>query len=337
MGTTAGKNYLTDLDNYILTLCEKISACIKDEISDPELKDQFMEEYGKIARTRDAGSGLGGGKLQRDALTTRGRTGKMPISNRNFRWHPLVVSVNEIDFAKPIEKILINSNDNTLIFVVEDEFGEQEMVDPSTTPNLSRRYTILDEHWKPHYSVIKKWDKEWDNNLCVISAAEACEWYHAVEVYALLGISVACSFYGVSFETIYPKVVDILKNQCVDNNIKLPTDEFPTDKDEFILDPISLIPLSEGLSKYRESERPPIWKPEWNAGKREEGEDSAIQIMHMKPLIETEIRHRPSNVRYGFRWSNIAMTDHTKEETLNFFRDCVTANEESEKKDDEKK
>jgi len=47
--------------------------------------------------------------------------------------------------------------------------------------------------------------------------------------------------------------------------------------------------------------------------------------MHVNPLIEKEIRHNSKNVRYGFRWSNVAMTDHSLEETLDFMEHIVRA------------
>lgn len=49
--------------------------------------------------------------------------------------------------------------------------------------------------------------------------------------------------------------------------------------------------------------------------------------MHVKPLIETEIRHNSSNVRYGHRWCNIAMTDHDLAETLAFMKEVISKHE----------
>ena len=52
-----------------------------------------------------------------------------------------------------------------------------------------------------------------------------------------------------------------------------------------------------------------------------------MQITHSFPLIESEIRHRPSMVHYGHRWGNVAMTDHAIEETVDFMRAVVLAHE----------
>jgi len=45
--------------------------------------------------------------------------------------------------------------------------------------------------------------------------------------------------------------------------------------------------------------------------------------MHLKPLIESAIIHTPENVRYGHRWCNVSMTDHSIDETLDFMEHVV--------------
>jgi hypothetical protein len=101
-GRTISASFLTDLDRKVIELCESISVVIYKSISSDELKKEFKKEYGKISYTRDGGLGLGGGKIQRDSICTRGRQGKAPFSNRNLRWHPLVVAENKPIFAKQI-------------------------------------------------------------------------------------------------------------------------------------------------------------------------------------------------------------------------------------------
>ena len=49
----------------------------------------------------------------------------------------------------------------------------------------------------------------------------------------------------------------------------------------------------------------------------------------IKPLIEEEIRHKAENCSWGHRWCNIAMTDHTIEETLEYFNHVVKEHNES--------
>ena len=104
-GRTISASFLTDMDTKVIELCNSISEVIYNRIPNDDFKKEFKKEYGKISYTRDSGLGLGGGKLQRDAVCTRGRQGKAPFSNRNLRWHPLVVAENKPEFAKKIERI----------------------------------------------------------------------------------------------------------------------------------------------------------------------------------------------------------------------------------------
>ena len=43
--------------------------------------------------------------------------------------------------------------------------------------------------------------------------------------------------------------------------------------------------------------------------------------------MESSIRHNAANVRYGHRWCNVAMSDHSLDETLDFMEYIVRANE----------
>ena len=51
--------------------------------------------------------------------------------------------------------------------------------------------------------------------------------------------------------------------------------------------------------------------------------DHALQIMHLKPLRESEFRHNAKNVRYGHRKCNIMMSDHDVEDTIKLMKDIV--------------
>ena len=59
---------------------------------DEEAKKTSKRNTVKLV-TRDMVWDLGGGKIQRDAICTRGR--QRPFSNRNLRWHPLIVAENK--------------------------------------------------------------------------------------------------------------------------------------------------------------------------------------------------------------------------------------------------
>ena len=61
-------------------------------------------------------------------MCTRGVTSKGPYSNRNLRWHPLVIANKEIPFAKKIERIEIEGEDDTqtLIFIIKENGVEKK-------------------------------------------------------------------------------------------------------------------------------------------------------------------------------------------------------------------
>lgn len=324
MGTTCSSKCLTSFDRSVIDLCKEISTAVEFLIP-AQYRKQYHDEYGKIAYTRDSGCGLGGGKLERDAVTTRGRTAKAPFSNRNLRWHPLVVANGPISFAKPVERVYLNA-DKKLVFVVKLKDGTTKEYDCDHVYELPERYVVTREKWEPIKEKLKAFKQDdWNLNLCVIPSLEACEWYDSVETYAVLAIAVACGLYHGDFSRIYPKVVDILKHQSINKSVSLPTDQFPTEESDIVCDPMTKIGISESLERFRLSERPAVWAPNWLPAKREEGDDASIQLMHLNPLIETEIRHRAKNVRYGFRWSNVSMTDHSVDEAVEFFKYIVEA------------
>lgn len=321
-GRTISASFLTEKDRKIIELCETISKIIESKISDKAKKAKFYEEWGKVSYTRDAGAGRAAGKLQRDTLCTRGRTGKHPISNRNLRWHPLVVSAENIPYAEELIRIIVD--DDLLYFVIKNAAGEEEKIPSDKVFELDKRYTASSKVWQEHVGVLRYWnDTQWTQNSCVIPALESCDWNDAVEAYATLGISIAVALYGLDFDEIYGLITEILKNQKIDPSISLPSTKFPTKKDDMILCPMSRIPINENLSKYRIEVRGQVWQPNWSNSKRDEGDDSSLQIMHVNPLVEAKQRHAANNVRYGFRWCNIAMTDHSLEETLDFMEDIV--------------
>jgi len=323
-GRTISASFLTKRDSLVIELCSAISKVIADSIVDLEKRKQFISVYGKTSATRDGGLGVGAGKLQRDALCTRGRQGKAPFSNRNLRWHPLVVAESVSKFAQPISRIKIE-DDQLLVFVVADE-GRKNNYPSDKAHEMKRRYVALPEHWMPHISALKNWgDTLWTQNSCVIPILEACDWQDAVETYALLGIAVAVEFFGVDFDKLHPQVVRVLKQQKVDSKISLPSNYFPAKRNEITNCPICRVSIAKNAAQLPVRERHKVWQPAWRGTKRGEGEDSSIQLMHVKPLVETELRHNASNVRYGHRWCNVAMTDHSLDETLDFMEYIIKA------------
>lgn len=320
-GRTVSANFLTPKDHKIISLCDEISNTLLKHIERDS--GEFLNVYGKISYTRDGGAGVGGGKLQRDALCTRGRQGKAPFSNRNLRWHPLVVAEAPISNAKEIDAIKIEGTEEsqTLVFIVNGKEYPSDKVH-----ELSERFVALPKQWMPHINKMKFWsDTLWTQNSCVIPALEACNWEDAVETYAMLGIAVAVELYKVDFEVIFNKVVDTLRKQNVDDRINLPSGKFKTDKLNIVSCPMCEVPISQKAASMPVRKRETVWQPAWRARKRKEGEESSIQIMHMQPLIDSAMNHNAKNVRYGHRWCNVAMTDHSLSETLDFMEYIVRA------------
>lgn len=321
-GRTVGAALLTDKDRKILELAENISKVLKDAIDDETLKKDFWNNYGKISYTRDAGTGRGAGKLQRDALCTRGRQGKAPYSNRNLRWHPLVVADKEIPFAAPIDNLEVEG-EKALVFIIN---GKKYY--PEEVYMLDKRYVVLPKHWVEHVSILKDWtDSDWTANSCVIPALEASDWWNAVETFIVLGLSIIGTIYNAqNLEKTISNIINLLQNQEIDKNIKLPTATLNTilkNKKDLLLCPLCKSKLTENVANLPERKRESVWQPQWRSTKRQEGEDKSIQIMHIQPLIESEIRHKPENVRYGHRWCNVSMTDHSIDETLDFMEHVV--------------
>lgn len=321
-GRTVSGSILTEFDKKVLEFCEVASNVISDLIP-IEIRADFVSTFGKVNFSRDAGSGVGGGKLQRDALCTRGRGGKAPFSNRNLRWHPLLAAAEKPPFAKAIDRIDISYNDE-LIFTITDDYGNSNSFPSDLVHNMPGRYVATTEHWAPHVDVLRNWnDTQWSQNSCIIPALEACNWWDSIQTYVFLGISTAVEFFKADFDKLLLNCIKLLEYQQIDSSIKLPTDDFPINKEDFVLCPVTKIHLSGSLSIFRKVPRPLTWQPNWMRSKKSEGDDDSIQIMHINPLIESEIRHTVSNVRYGFRWSNVAMTDHSLDETLDFMSHIV--------------
>ena len=326
-GRTISASFLTEKDKVIIELCGTIAETIITEIPNLEDKKKFKNEFGKISLTRDAGAGRGAGKLQRDALCTRGVQGKAPFSNRNLRWHPLIIAYKQVHYAKAIERIEIEGEDEqqTLSFIVKEN-GIEKKYPSDKVHELPERYVTLPEHWNVHLDKLRFWnDTLWTQNSCIITAFEACDWNAALETYAVLGLSIALNDYNIDFQNIYKKIVTILKNQKIDTSIKLPSSTFPIQIEDIIYCPLCKVQKSLNPANLPDREREERYKFAFGGNKRNEGNDSSMQIMHVNPLIEGEMQHNAANVRYGHRWCNVAMTDHSIEETVDFMEYIVKA------------
>jgi len=311
-GRTVSANFVTEKDQRVISLCEEIAGILLSSINNKNAEKEFRNDYAKISRnTRDAGAGRGAGKLQRDALCTRGRGGKAPFSNRNLRWHPLVVAESPIKSAKEIDAIQIEGDDEsqTLIFVVDGKNYPSEKVH-----ELPQRYVALPKHWFPHIDRLKYWsDTLWTQNSCLIPSLEACNWENAIETYAVLGIAVASDIYKADFDSILSKITTLLGSQTIDSQVKLPSKDFPTNKKDIVSCPMCKVGISQNTANMADRTRETVWQPAWRSSKKEEGNDSSVQVMHVNPLTEQEIGHTPDNVRYGHRWCYL---DYCKQKSI---------------------
>ena len=321
-GRTISAKELTNNDRWALDICFKISAEITNLIPDDQHKKDFMRNYGRVHYSRDAGLGKAGGKLQRDALCTRGRTDKAPYSNRNLRWHPLIIAYETPEYAKEVESVAIDGK--SLVFIIDGKLWY-----PKDVHNLPEVYCIPLDKWYDIKDELSQWkDKDWTNNSCVIPAMEYSTLKYSVETFAVLTIAVVSSFYGVEPIKAYEIISDIFQK----NNFELSSD-FPKQNEvsELILCPLCRAPLNSPPGNLTLPEREKIFQPPWRKSKREEGESDSLQLFHTIPLKEKIICHTPKLVRYGHRWCNVTMADHSIEETVEFMKVVVEAYEKKVK------
>lgn len=315
-GRTISATDLTDRDERALRLCMKVGDTLARLIQGEDRRDTFLKEYGRVHLSRDAGLGLAGAKLQRDALCTRGRTDKAPYSNRNLRWHPLIVATRTPAYAQQVEEIAIDGN--SLVFLIEGErwYSRDVYKLPKVyCAPLSKWYAIKDN--------LAQWgDEDWTNNSCVIPATEYSTLEWSIESFAVLGIAVVSNFFQVD-----PKRACQAINQTFAEQGYEPTPEYPQegDMERVVRCPLCLARLDRPPGNLKLPARREVFQPPWRRSKREEGEAESLQLFHTIPLDENQIHHTPNLVRYGHRWCNIAATDHSVRETLDFMQAVVEA------------
>jgi len=313
---TISFNDLTVNDRKMLGICSKISELLKSLIPDREKANKFMEEHGKIHYSRDAGMGRGAGKLQRDALTTRGRTDKSPFSNRNLRWHPLLLAYKTPPYAYEVDSVEVS--ENKIIFVIE---GKNYY--PEDVYKLDGVYCAPFHKWSHLVATLSGWGSDyWSENRCTIPAMEYSPAEFAVGTFASLGIAVSIKLYGAP-DIAYDQIRNLLSTEGISDKV---INDIPP-LENLVKCPLCLVDINNPPGELPKRERPQVWQPPWRSSKRAEGADDILQITHSFPLVENEIRHRPSMVRYGHRWCNVAMTDHAVDETIDFMKAVVSAHE----------
>jgi len=321
-GRTISAVELTEKDKKALEICRSISNTLANLITNTESKEDFIKNYGRVHLSRDAGLGRAGGKLQRDALCTRGRTDKAPYSNRNLRWHPLVVAMKTPDYAKEVEEVILDNK--SLVFVIEGELWY-----PKDVHKLPEVYCAPFDKWYAIKDELVQWtDDDWTNNSCVIPAMEYSTLQYSVETFAILGIAVVGSFYDVDPLKAYKSILEIFQ----EHNHKL-SSEYPKEDEvsELMLCPLCRASLNSPPGNIALPDREEVFQPPWRKSKREEGEAESLQLFHTFPLRENQINHTPRLVRYGHRWCNVAMADHSVDETVDFMRAVVEAHERKRK------
>jgi hypothetical protein len=315
---TLSATEITEREEWALNVCRGISESFKELIRDIGEKDNFMKNYGRVHSSRDAGIGKAGGKLQRDALCTRGRTGKAPYSNRNFRWHPLIIAIDVPDYAEEVEEITIDNK--SLVFIINGELWY-----PQDVHKLPKVYCASFDKWYDIKDELNQWeDDDWRNNSCVIPAMEYSSLEYSVETFAILGISIVSNFFEVRPLDAYMSTLRSFEN----NGWKL-SSEYPkqVDIDNLVLCPLCLAQLYNYPANLNPPERSEVFQPPWRESKREEGEAESLQLFHTIALKEKKICHTPKLVRYGHRWCNVAVADHSLNETVDFMRAVVEAHE----------
>lgn len=309
---------LTAKDRKYLEIAETVSVQLRGIIGSNKLKEDFWNTWGKISFTRDAGAGRGSGKLQRDALCTRGDAKQNPISNRNLRWHPVVVTGNK-KLTRNYEKGSLGWRRGSF----EVRIGRRRFIDKDVW-NLERKVYFLPNDFKPFKEKYIRWTEEWKKHKFVIPILEASTPQSSLEVYAVLGVG-CLSLYAdeKKIKNAFPDIVDSLKKQFARIGLSL-SENFPSPNRVAHL-------LRCPLCKER-LDKPPILTKTTREktfllpgkkSKRSEGKAGSIQLMHILPLIQQEERHNPKYVRYGHRWCNVAMTDHDLKETIKFFTEVL--------------
>ncbi len=240
-GRTVSATELTDKDRKALEICQEVSNKLAELISEHKQKEDFIKNYGRVHFSRDAGLGLAAGKLQRDALCTRGRTDKAPFSNRNLRWHPLIVAMETPSYAEEVEETTVDGH--SLVFVIDGELWY-----PKDVHKLPKVYCAPYHKWYDIKDELVGWDDEsWTKNSCVIPAMEYSTLEYSIEVFAVLGIAIVNNFYGVAVEDAF----NAIKETFIEKEYT-PSSEFPNEREikEAVLCPLCLQPLNATVQSF---------------------------------------------------------------------------------------
>ena len=321
-GRTVSATELTERDKWALEICLSISESLAELISNNEGEKDFRKKYGRVHLSRDAGLGLAGAKLQRDALCTRGRQGKAPYSNRNLRWHPLVIAMETPDYAEEVEEV--TTDNKSLVFIINGELWY-----PKDVHKLPKVYCTPFDKWYGIKDELTQWTQEdWTNNSCVIPAMEYSTLEYSIEAFTVLGIAIVSNFYDVEPLKAYNVTSRVFKEHHYNLSPEYPGQ---TEIEGIMLCPLCLASLNSPPANLNLPDREEVFQPPWRKSKRGEGKAESLQLFHTVPLKESKVHHTPKLVRYGHRWCNVAMADHSVDETVDFMRAVVEAHERKSK------
>ncbi len=374
---TADESYLNEFEKKIIKFCKEIIDFTVNFLKlEKELKKNFLETWGKIGKTRWAGAGRGAGKLQRDNLHTRGQGAKNPLSNRNFRWTPLVIAKNLPPWAKEVKEIKYEEIEikiekgrgkkkkeetkkvKAFVYIVEKDNKYMEIKPGKEVYNLPLNeppYCITQAQFNNFWDNLDDSKKEeiknftdldWTINATMIPAYEYSYWTFSIESFLVCLLSVASTLYykNNKISDLKASIVEKWEKFLEENEEHIPVIKNNENKKEkqvslttlssISIEELQLCPLCKTLltqfpAGLEKENRPENWSASsfpWKTSKKKEGEKESIQLLHIKPLIETEIRHSPDNVRYGHRWCNVAMADASLEYTLDFFEHVLKNN-----------
>lgn len=313
-GTTAGNKLLTKRDQLFLQAGADLGVVLAETVPSSR-REEFKSDWSRVStNTRDAGYGRGGGALQRDAFCTRGHGGKVPLSNRNLRWHPLVAAYR---IPQGFEPMTVRVSGKNLVFV--DRAGQDWPVEH--VHKLTKPHCVEYESWQAIAELVKDWShSDWTQNSVVIPASEYCSAEDALETFAILGVT-AASVCGASGKDAYVRASGFLREFGTDNSLPVPSLRFPDETRviDLVVCPLCRENVVGPPGRVELARREPTWSAPWLSRKRGEGEGSSIQLTHVRPLIEREVRHTAEFTRYGHRWCNVAMADNDLDDVVAFF------------------
>lgn len=233
-------------------------------------------------------------KIKRDALCTRGDNRLTPYKNRARRWkYPIVLFPGEV---APAEWRRVN------IEVVRESEGDKVS------------FSIGDEGWGKYF-LLEEWFRKLKDLPNEAKGAVGC--YKIGIPYREAATEENC--------LIIAKTLAYQAHRIFGEDHEYIAKEYPA--------------LAEAVARYRHLQGPecPLCKELMSPdgfieeqsdssmpfAKQKESEDQVLQLFHIDPLRSGAFLHRPGNVSWGHRRCNLAVSQHTIDETLDWFEQVL--------------